>query len=78
MEYENNPKSIKYHVKKYLINNIDYYKGKEVLDFPAGNGITSRILKEIGANPIPMDLFPEYFEIKGINAKSKYKRVAIK
>lgn len=69
MEYENNPKSIKYHVKKYLINNIDYYKGKEVLDFPAGNGITSRILKEIGANPIPMDLFPEYFEIKGITCQ---------
>ncbi|HOB27769.1 MAG TPA: hypothetical protein PKJ07_06475 [Bacteroidales bacterium] len=66
MEYENNPKSIKYHVKKYLISNKDYYKGKEVLDFPAGNGITSRILKEIGANPIPMDLFPEYFEIQGI------------
>ena len=37
------------------------------MDFPAGNGTTSRILKEIGALPIPMDLFPEYFEIEGLS-----------
>ncbi|NOZ45797.1 MAG: class I SAM-dependent methyltransferase [Chlorobi bacterium] len=67
MRYEDNPKSIKFYVKKYLQINAGYYKGKTVIDFPAGNGITSRILKEIGANPIPMDLFPEYFEIDGIN-----------
>jgi ubiquinone/menaquinone biosynthesis C-methylase UbiE len=67
MKYEDNPKSIKYYVKKYLIANKEFYKGKEVVDFPAGNGVTSRILKEIGAIPIPMDLFPEYFEIEGIN-----------
>lgn len=66
MRYEDNPKSIKYYVKKYLHSKADYYKGKSVVDFPAGNGITSRILKEIGANPIPMDLFPEYFEIDGL------------
>jgi SAM-dependent methyltransferase len=64
--YEDNPKSIKYYVKRYLHAHAAEYKGKDVLDFPAGNGITSRILKEIGANPIPMDLFPEYFEIEGM------------
>lgn len=69
MNYEDNPKSIKYYVKKYLLSNKDFYKGKNVIDFPAGNGITSRILREIGANPIPMDLFPEYFEIDGIKCE---------
>ncbi|HPI18802.1 MAG TPA: methyltransferase domain-containing protein [Candidatus Kapabacteria bacterium] len=67
MEYEDNPESIKYYVKKYLISNKEYFKGKKVVDFPAGNGITTRILKGIGAIPIPMDLFPEYFEIDDIN-----------
>ncbi|RDV14994.1 class I SAM-dependent methyltransferase [Pontibacter diazotrophicus] len=66
MRFEDNPMSIKYYVKKYLHKNAAFYKGKTVIDFPAGNGITSRILREIGANPIPMDLFPEYFKIEGI------------
>ena len=67
MEYENNPESIKYYVKKYLISNKEYFKWKKVLDFPAGNGVTTRILKGIGAITIPMDLFPEYFKIDDIN-----------
>jgi len=66
MQYEDNPSSIKYYVKRYLLNNKAVFKGKQVIDFPAGNGITSRILKEIGAHPVPMDLFPEYFEIEGL------------
>lgn len=66
MKYEDNPKSIKYYVKRYLLANDGLFKGKHVIDFPAGNGITSRILREIGANPMPMDLFPEYFEIEGL------------
>jgi SAM-dependent methyltransferase len=66
MSHENNPKSIKYYVKRYLYANSEYYKGKTVIDFPAGNGITSRILGEIGATPVAFDLFPEYFEIDGI------------
>ncbi len=68
-KYEDNPKSIKYHVKQYLISNKAFFKNKTVVDFPAGNGVTSKILKEIGANPIPMDLFPEYFEIEEIKCK---------
>ncbi|MEI6766497.1 MAG: methyltransferase domain-containing protein [Bacteroidota bacterium] len=69
MEYENNPRSIKYHVKKYLRENADFFAGKKVIDFPAGNGITSRILKEINAIPIPCDLFPEYFKVDGLDCK---------
>lgn len=69
MNYEDNPSSIKYHVKKYLHNNKEFYKNKKVIDFPAGNGITSRILRDIGAVAIPMDLFPEYFEIEGLTCE---------
>lgn len=66
MRYEDNPKSIKFYVKRYLHSNADYYFGKTVIDFPAGNGVTSRILKEVGALPVPMDLFPEYFKMEDI------------
>jgi SAM-dependent methyltransferase len=65
--YENDPGSIKYHVKKYLLKNVSRIKDKTVVDLPAGNGITSRIIKEFGGKPIAFDLFPEYFNIEGIN-----------
>lgn len=67
--YENNPKSIKYHVKQYLLKNAARLKGKKVVDLPAGNGVTSRILKEIGCEVYPFDLFPEYFEVEGLQCK---------
>ncbi|MFH1004765.1 MAG: class I SAM-dependent methyltransferase [Bacteroidota bacterium] len=69
MKYEDNPKSIKYHVKKYLIKNKNRFNKKIVVDIPAGNGVTSCILKEIGAIPIAFDLFPEYFTFKDIDCK---------
>lgn len=61
-EYENCSKSIKFYVKRLIINSRDKFKGKVVVDFPAGNGVTSKILKDAGALPIPIDLFPEYFK----------------
>lgn len=66
MNYEDNPRSIKYYVKKYILQHAAFFKKKTVIDFPAGNGITSRILKEIGATPLPFDLFPGYFTIEGL------------
>ncbi len=66
MNYEDNRKSIKYYVKRYILNHRNELYGKTVLDLPAGNGVTSRILSEVGARPVPMDLFPEYFELKDI------------
>lgn len=65
--YEDNPKSIKYHVKKYLIKHQERIKGKRVVDLPAGNGITSKIIKDLGGIPLAFDLFPEYFNIEGIS-----------
>lgn len=65
-KYEDNPASIKYYVKRFLIEHAARFKNKKVIDFPAGNGVTTRILLQIGANPLPMDLFPEYFELNDI------------
>jgi SAM-dependent methyltransferase len=64
--YEDDPGSIKYHVKKYLLANSDRLKGKTIVDLPAGNGITSRIIEENGGKALAFDLFPEYFRIEGI------------
>lgn len=64
--YEDNPKSIKFYVKRFLLQNRARIAGKKVVDFPAGNGVTSRIIKEVGGEPAAFDLFPEYFSQAGI------------
>ena len=69
MKYEDNPKSIKFYVKRFLVQNKERIKGMKIIDFPAGNGVTSRIIKEIGGEPFPFDLFPEYFKVEGITCK---------
>ncbi len=67
MNYEDNPDSIKFYVKRFLVQNVEKIRGKKIIDFPAGNGITSRIIKELGGEPVAFDLFPEYFNIEGIS-----------
>jgi SAM-dependent methyltransferase len=67
--HEDNPKSIKYHVKKYLYRHQECFKNRMTVDLPAGNGITSRILKDIGGTPHAFDLFPEYFLQKDIECR---------
>lgn len=62
----NNPKSPKYHVRKYLDSIAVELKGKIAVDFPAGSGVTSRLLKDHGAKVLAFDLFPEYFREKDI------------
>lgn len=63
MKSEDNLHSIKYYIKKFFLREGKRFSGKKIVDFPAGNGITSQLLKDIGAEPIPFDLFPEYFII---------------
>jgi len=36
------------------------------VDFPAGNGVTSRIVKKLGGTPVAFDLFPEYFQLEDL------------
>ncbi|MBL4578324.1 MAG: methyltransferase domain-containing protein [Flavobacteriales bacterium] len=69
MKHEDNPKSIKYYVKRYLLRERSWFEGKDIIDFPAGNGISSEIIREIGGHPMPFDLFPEYFRVPGLECK---------
>ncbi|WP_164707579.1 class I SAM-dependent methyltransferase [Bathymodiolus thermophilus thioautotrophic gill symbiont] len=66
MKHEDNPKSIKYYMKQFFLREKLRFKGKRILDFPAGSGVTSNILKSIGAIPLPYDLFPEFFKVKNL------------
>jgi SAM-dependent methyltransferase len=68
-KYEDNPNSIKYHMKRFLLTHQARFKNKIVVDVPAGNGVTSRLLKDIGAIPLAFDLFPEYFTETDIECK---------
>ncbi len=68
-ESTDNPKSIKYFVKKYIDSIKEGLKEKVVVDFPAGSGVTTSILKDIGAKVRPFDLFPEYFNIESITCE---------
>jgi SAM-dependent methyltransferase len=65
----NNPNSPKFHVKRFLTGIKEELHGKVVLDLPAGNGVTSEILLELGCRVEAFDLFPEYFLVKGIECK---------
>ena len=68
-EHINNPKSIKFFVKRYFDGIKEQLKGKTVIDFPAGNGVASEILLEHGAKVEAFDLFPEYFMLDDIVCK---------
>ncbi len=64
--YEDDPKSIKYYVKRRLLARPEDFAGRVVVDVPAGNGVTSRRLLELGAEVKAFDLFPEYFRVPGL------------
>ncbi len=64
-----NPKSQKFYVRRYLEGIRNELRGRKVIDIPAGNGATSEILMEAGAEVEPFDLFPEYFMLKGLECK---------
>jgi len=56
----------KEYIQEYLNEKKDFFKGKTVVDCPAGSGETSSILKGFGCKVIAMDLFPEYFKVEGL------------
>lgn len=53
----------------YILSHKDQFSGKTIVDFPAGSGETSRVLRHIGAHVLPFDLFPEYFKVAGLECK---------
>ncbi|MEI6347497.1 MAG: methyltransferase domain-containing protein [Bacteroidota bacterium] len=67
--YSDNPNSIKFYIKRFLIKNKADINGKTIVDLPAGNGITSTLINELGGKPLPFDLFPEYFTAEGLTCK---------
>ncbi|UOF02228.1 class I SAM-dependent methyltransferase [Bdellovibrio reynosensis] len=56
-------KDIKFYIKKWIADRNDFFKNKTVLDLPAGNGLSSKQLHDIGAKVIAADLFPEFFRV---------------
>jgi SAM-dependent methyltransferase len=66
MQYEDNPVSIKFYVKRYILQHREEFVDKVVIDIPAGSGATSKALRDAGAEVHAYDLFPEYFTVKGL------------
>lgn len=66
-DHINNPRSIKSHIKTFIEQ--ENLNGLTVLDLPAGDGATSKLLHDAGAKVIPLDLFPEYFQFKEISCE---------
>lgn len=54
-------KEIKEHVVRVLDESRELLKGGRAIDFPAGNGVTSKRMRDLGANVTAVDLFPELF-----------------
>ena len=69
MEYDDDPVSIKYYVKRYILRHPEQFTGKVVVDAPAGSGSATQTLKDIGASVYPYDLFPEYFKVEGLTCE---------
>jgi SAM-dependent methyltransferase len=65
--YYSGTKDIKWFVNKHIQDNASFFKGLTVVDVPAGTGLTSESFKKAGANVIPLDLFPEFFKVDGID-----------
>jgi SAM-dependent methyltransferase len=59
------PLSLQIDVERHLRSIPDIHE-KTVVDVPAGDGRTSAVLKELGAEVIPCDLFPEFFDVEGL------------
>lgn len=60
------PKDIKFFVKKYLNENAELFKNKIIVDIPAGMGVSSETLTDLGGLVEPYDLFPELFKVNGL------------
>lgn len=58
---------IKDTVGAWIKKNQPRLHGKKIADAPAGNGVTSRMLKEVGAEVLAFDLFPDNFQVPNIN-----------
>jgi SAM-dependent methyltransferase len=60
-------KGIKHFMENYILTHDHLFNEKIVVDLPAGSGVTSRVLKRVGASVLPFDLFPEFFQCEGLH-----------
>lgn len=60
-------KEIKVFVGRWIDENLSWLRDKTIIDVPAGNGFSSRLLKNAGSQVLAFDLFPEFFKEKGID-----------
>lgn len=61
--------SIKCHVARFFKKEGARFKGRKVVDLPAGGGLTSYHVAMNGGEAMPFDIFPEYFEVEGLTCK---------
>lgn len=61
--------NIKNFVKDYVLAEREWINGKDVIDIPAGSGFTTNVLLSVGGKVRAYDLFPEFFEIEGLECK---------
>lgn len=64
--YWSGSKDVKDLVKKVLQQKAGDLRGKTVVDLPAGSGVTSGYLLDLGAEVRSFDLFPEFFQEKRV------------
>jgi SAM-dependent methyltransferase len=62
-------KNIATHVEEFIRSNPDKFKGKIVVDFPAGIGRTGKTLLKVGAEVRPFDIFPDAFDVPGLTCQ---------
>ena len=58
-------KEIKVFVKNWITQNQTILKNKIAIDVPAGNGYSTKLLLEAGAQVKSFDLFPDFFKVPG-------------
>lgn len=63
-EYNFDLGDINKHVN-HLVRSLGDLKGKKVLDCPCGDGRTSYVFRQQGADVTSADLFPEFFKLDG-------------
>lgn len=62
-------RSIKYHIAKFFEAEGSRFRGRSVVDLPCGAGLSSYHIAKAGGHPVSLDIFPEYFEIDGLQCQ---------
>ena len=60
-----NPGDIEYYMAGYIRQRRAEFAGKTCVDAPAGQGVTSRVLLDVGADVAAFDIFPQYYKVEG-------------